>query len=66
MQIFSMQSSVYEALLPLTSPLLLFLTALVWGAYSPGKVLDGDPRSFFWVMGVVFSNISVYFKQNLI
>lgn len=54
------QHSIPDALLPLLSPLLLFCSALVWAIYSPGRVLDRDPRAFFWLMGVVFSNIAVH------
>uniref|UniRef100_A0A914GRS8 Ethanolaminephosphotransferase n=1 Tax=Globodera rostochiensis TaxID=31243 RepID=A0A914GRS8_GLORO len=54
------QSCLYEALLPLFPSLLLFGSAIFWGIFSPGKVLDRDPRAFFWTMGVVFSNIAVH------
>uniref|UniRef100_A0A183BIC0 Choline/ethanolaminephosphotransferase 1-like n=1 Tax=Globodera pallida TaxID=36090 RepID=A0A183BIC0_GLOPA len=54
------QNCLYEALLPLFPSLLLFGSAIFWGIFSPGKVLDRDPRAFFWTMGVVFSNIAVH------
>lgn len=54
------QKSICGALMPLLSPSLLFGSALLWGHYSPNRVLDADPRAFFWAMGVVFSNIAVY------
>jgi hypothetical protein len=53
------QKSICGALMPLLSPSLLFGSALLWGHYSPNRVLDADPRAFFWAMGVVFSNIAV-------
>ncbi|KAF7633825.1 hypothetical protein Mgra_00006794 [Meloidogyne graminicola] len=54
------QETIGSGLKPLLSPLLLFSFTLMWGAYSPNKVLELDPRAFFWTMGVVFSNIAVH------
>ncbi|CAI5439679.1 unnamed protein product [Caenorhabditis angaria] len=38
--------------------LTLFGSSIFWGAYSPGNVLDIDPRCFFFCMGTVFSNVA--------
>ncbi|CAK5131646.1 unnamed protein product [Meloidogyne enterolobii] len=54
------QETVGSGLKPLISPFLLFSCTLIWGAYSPNKVLELDPRAFFWTMGVVFSNIAAH------
>uniref|UniRef100_A0A914C198 Ethanolaminephosphotransferase 1 n=1 Tax=Acrobeloides nanus TaxID=290746 RepID=A0A914C198_9BILA len=58
------QSSLYEALLPLLPPILLFTTSLYWALYSPTSIIDKAPRIFFWSMGVVFSNIAVHLIIN--
>uniref|UniRef100_A0A914NBS5 Ethanolaminephosphotransferase n=1 Tax=Meloidogyne incognita TaxID=6306 RepID=A0A914NBS5_MELIC len=54
------QETIGSGLKPLISPFLLFSCTLIWGAYSPNKVLEMDPRAFFWTMGVVFSNIAAH------
>lgn len=54
------QETIGSGLKPLISPFLLFSCTLIWGAYSPNKVLELDPRAFFWTMGVVFSNIAAH------
>lgn len=51
--------SLYEGLLPLVSPLLLFLLLTVWVVLSPGNILAKQPRLFLWMVGVAFSNVIV-------
>lgn len=52
------QDNLFEVLLPLLPSSFLFITSVLWSMYSPGKIIDRDPRLFFCTMGVVFSNIS--------
>uniref|UniRef100_A0A915EBT0 Uncharacterized protein n=1 Tax=Ditylenchus dipsaci TaxID=166011 RepID=A0A915EBT0_9BILA len=54
------QKSFYEFLVPMMSPSVLFTVSVVWAIYSPSKVIDQDPRTFLWTMGVVFANIAVH------
>uniref|UniRef100_A0A8C3BBZ7 Ethanolaminephosphotransferase 1 n=1 Tax=Cairina moschata TaxID=8855 RepID=A0A8C3BBZ7_CAIMO len=49
--------SLYEGLLPLVSPLLLFVLLTVWVVLSPGNILAKQPRLFLWMVGVTFSNV---------
>ncbi|XP_010216183.1 PREDICTED: ethanolaminephosphotransferase 1-like [Tinamus guttatus] len=49
--------SLYEGLLPLVSPLLLFILLTVWVVLSPGNILARQPRLFLWMVGVAFSNV---------
>lgn len=51
--------SLYEGLLPLVSPLLLFMLLTVWVVLSPGNILAKQPRLFLWMVGVAFSNVIV-------
>uniref|UniRef100_A0A8B9FS45 Ethanolaminephosphotransferase 1 n=1 Tax=Amazona collaria TaxID=241587 RepID=A0A8B9FS45_9PSIT len=50
-------NSLYEGLLPLVSPLLLFMLLTVWVALSPVDILAKQPRLFLWMVGVAFSNV---------
>lgn len=52
-------TSLYEAMLPVFSTLVLFSFSVVWALNSPTDVLELDPRAFYWAMGTVFSNIAV-------
>ncbi|KAI1691608.1 CDP-alcohol phosphatidyltransferase domain-containing protein [Ditylenchus destructor] len=54
------QNNFYEFLVPMISPSILFAVSVLWGIYSPNKVIDAAPRLFLWTMGVVFSNIAVH------
>ncbi|XP_006011618.1 ethanolaminephosphotransferase 1 isoform X1 [Latimeria chalumnae] len=51
-------SSLYDGLLPLLSPLLLFITLTAWVAISPNKILTKQPRLFLWMVGIAFSNVT--------
>ncbi|XP_053323976.1 ethanolaminephosphotransferase 1-like isoform X2 [Spea bombifrons] len=53
-----LKTSVYEALLPLFSPALLFLLLTVWVISSPCGILEKQPRLFLWMVGVTFSNVT--------
>ena len=53
------QTSPAEMLRPLFCPTVLFGVSVLWGAYSPSKILDAHARMFFFTMGTVFSNIAV-------
>uniref|UniRef100_A0A8C3JPV9 Ethanolaminephosphotransferase 1 n=1 Tax=Calidris pygmaea TaxID=425635 RepID=A0A8C3JPV9_9CHAR len=50
--------SLYEGLLPLASPLLLFILLTVWVVLSPSNILAKQPRLFLWMVGVAFSNVT--------
>ncbi|XP_023699156.1 ethanolaminephosphotransferase 1-like [Paramormyrops kingsleyae] len=52
------RSSLYEGLLPLLSPCLLFALLTTWALSSPSDVLAQHPRTFLWMTGVAFSNVS--------
>ncbi|XP_009950802.1 PREDICTED: ethanolaminephosphotransferase 1 [Leptosomus discolor] len=51
--------SVYEILLPLVSPVLLFLLCTTWIFVSPTDILEVHPRLFYFMVGTAFANISV-------
>ncbi|NWW39743.1 EPT1 Ethanolaminephosphotransferase, partial [Panurus biarmicus] len=51
--------SVYEILLPLVSPVLLFLLCTTWIFLSPTDILEVQPRLFYFMVGTAFANISV-------
>ncbi|XP_056377851.1 ethanolaminephosphotransferase 1-like isoform X4 [Hyla sarda] len=53
-----LKSSIYEGLLPLFSPTILFILLTVWTIFSPCKILDQQPRLFLWMVGVLFSNVT--------
>ncbi|XP_062986766.1 ethanolaminephosphotransferase 1-like isoform X2 [Elgaria multicarinata webbii] len=52
-----LKDSLYEGLLPLISPVLLFILLTYWVIHSPCKILDKQTRLFLWMVGVMFSNL---------
>lgn len=48
-----------EAIRPLVPVFWCFIIFLLWIWYSPGNIIDRDPRALFFLMGTIFSNISV-------
>ncbi|KFP76275.1 Ethanolaminephosphotransferase 1, partial [Apaloderma vittatum] len=50
--------SVYEIMLPLVSPVLLFLLCTTWIFMSPTDILEVHPRLFYFMVGTAFANIS--------
>src|SRR4029434_7920861 len=52
-------SSLYEALLPVLSPMLLFILSTLWVALSPNDILQQQPRVFFLMVGTAFANVTV-------
>ncbi|XP_029447100.1 ethanolaminephosphotransferase 1-like [Rhinatrema bivittatum] len=52
------KESLYEGLLPLVSPCLLFVLFSIWVALSPYDILRKQPRLFLWIVGVAFSNVT--------
>lgn len=52
------QESVYEAIRPLLSTVYLFILQLIWIQRSPSKIMELEPRAFFWLTGTLFSNIA--------
>lgn len=53
------KNSLYEGLLPLFSPVLLFILLNTWVSLSPCKILVKQTRVFLWMTGVSFSNVMV-------
>ncbi|KAM8966748.1 ethanolaminephosphotransferase 1-like [Pelodytes ibericus] len=53
-----LKTSIYEGLLPLFSPFLLFSLLTVWVAHSPCGILDKQLRLFLWMVGITFSNVT--------
>ncbi|KAM4704812.1 ethanolaminephosphotransferase 1-like [Rhinophrynus dorsalis] len=53
-----LKNSLYEGLLPLLSPTLLFIILSVWVIFSPCGILEKQPRLFLWMVGVTFSNVT--------
>ncbi|XP_053571852.1 ethanolaminephosphotransferase 1-like [Bombina bombina] len=53
-----LKSSLYEGLLPLVSPSLLFAMLTAWVVFSPSGILENQPRLFLWMVGVTFSNVT--------
>lgn len=51
--------SVYEIMLPLVSPVLLFALCTSWIFVSPMDILEVHPRLFYFMVGTAFANISV-------
>lgn len=51
------KNSLYEGLLPLFSPVLLFILLNTWVTLSPCKILVKQTRVFLWMTGVSFSNV---------
>lgn len=52
-------SSVYEALLPFFSPVLLFVLSTLWISLSPTDIIEKQPRIFYLMVGTAFSNVTV-------
>lgn len=48
-----------EAVRPLVPLVLCYLVTYLWIMVSPSNVVDRDPRALFFLMGTIFSNISV-------
>lgn len=48
-----------EAIRPLIPVFMCFVITLSWVLYSPGNIIERDPRAVFFLMGTIFSNISV-------
>lgn len=46
-------------MLPLVSPVLLFLLCTTWVFMSPTDILEVQPRLFYFMVGTAFANISV-------
>ncbi|TSL61177.1 Ethanolaminephosphotransferase 1 [Bagarius yarrelli] len=51
-------SSMYEALLPFFSPMLLFILSTLWVILSPSNILELQPRLFYLMVGTAFSNVT--------
>lgn len=52
------QDNFYEICLPLFPSLILFSISVLWAVYSPGNIVERDPRLYLYTMGTVFSNIA--------
>uniref|UniRef100_A0A7N9DC10 Dynein regulatory complex subunit 1 n=1 Tax=Macaca fascicularis TaxID=9541 RepID=A0A7N9DC10_MACFA len=49
-------NSVYEAVVPLFSPCLLFILSTAWILWSPSDILELHPRVFYFMVGTAFAN----------
>ncbi|CAN0217369.1 ethanolaminephosphotransferase 1 [Lethenteron reissneri] len=52
------KDTLWEAMLPMVSPTLLFVLTSAWVWLSPERVVDSQPRVFYWLVGTLFSNIT--------
>jgi hypothetical protein len=52
----------YEAIRPLISPGVLFISSTWWGFASPHMIMHKQSRIFFSAIGATFSNIAVCMK----
>jgi len=52
----------YEAIRPLISPGVLFISSTWWGFASPHMIMHKQSRLFFSAIGATFSNIAVCIK----
>uniref|UniRef100_A0A8C5MIK5 Ethanolaminephosphotransferase 1 n=1 Tax=Leptobrachium leishanense TaxID=445787 RepID=A0A8C5MIK5_9ANUR len=50
--------SCYEAMLPIISPVLLFILSTMWVFTSPSDILEAHPRLFYFMVGTTFANIT--------
>ncbi|XP_068136068.1 ethanolaminephosphotransferase 1 isoform X2 [Hyperolius riggenbachi] len=50
--------SMYESMLPLISPVLLFILSTLWVFTSPSYILEAHPRLFYYMVGTTFANIT--------
>ncbi|XP_018430337.1 PREDICTED: ethanolaminephosphotransferase 1 [Nanorana parkeri] len=51
-------TTLYESMLPIISPVLLFILSTFWIFASPAKILDAHPRLFYYMVGTTFANIT--------
>ncbi|XP_040204331.1 ethanolaminephosphotransferase 1 [Rana temporaria] len=51
-------TTLYESMLPIISPVLLFILSAIWIFASPTKILDAYPRLFYYMVGTTFANIT--------
>ncbi len=56
----------YEAIRPLISPAVLFISSTWWGLASPHMIMHKQSRIFFSAVGATFSNIAVCTKKPMI
>ncbi|CAF3881954.1 unnamed protein product [Rotaria magnacalcarata] len=50
--------TLYEAMRPLISPIVLFISSTWWALGSPYMIMEKQPRIFFSAIGATFSNIA--------
>ncbi|XP_061609231.1 ethanolaminephosphotransferase 1 [Phyllopteryx taeniolatus] len=51
-------ASLYEALLPFLSPVLLFILSTTWVLFSPSNILELEPRLYYLMVGTAFANVT--------
>ncbi|KAG9468511.1 hypothetical protein GDO78_022565, partial [Eleutherodactylus coqui] len=51
-------TTLYESMLPLISPVLLFILSTLWIFASPSQILETHPRLFYFMVGTTFANIT--------
>ncbi|KAF7488445.1 Ethanolaminephosphotransferase 1 [Sarcoptes scabiei] len=52
------QPNCWESFRPLVSMIFLFLFSTFWAVLSPNNILEAEPRTFYLMVGTLFSNIS--------
>lgn len=54
-----------EAIRPLIPFVSLFVITTVWILYSTNDIISKEPRTLFFLFGIVFSNISVSYTRKM-
>jgi len=52
------QSNFWESFRPLISLILLFTATTIWATCSQTKIIDLEPRTFYYIVGTLFSHIA--------
>ncbi|XP_046914023.1 ethanolaminephosphotransferase 1 isoform X2 [Dermatophagoides farinae] len=52
------QKTFYQSFRPLISLIGLFIVSTLWAKFSPMNIIEVEPRTFYFMVGTVFSNIA--------
>lgn len=52
------QDTFWKSIRPLISLTILFISSTIWATFSKNDVINLEPRTFYFMIGAVFSNIS--------
>lgn len=58
------QPNIWESVRPLVPLFVLFTVTSGWAYFSPADVINQDPRTFYFMVGTVFSNIAVSLESS--